>query len=582
MLTFMLIAIGIFVLLGGPMLSFMFFPEHALRRRAGIGGSVAIFMVLFWASSYRYIPDGKAGIVVRNAFGSPLSDGRVIAVNGEMGTQAKVLSPGIHGGYWPFLFEVDEVGILTIEEGHLGVITANDGLPMPTGTSFAPEWNSDEKMRMLDATHFLTDGKGVKGPQSTVLGPGKYYLNTKLFTVSIQPATTIGVGEVGVIKSNIGNAVTDTSNTLAKEHKNTLVDSGQRGIWREPLGPQLVYMNPSAFEVTTVSTVVQVVEYTAEAEKSQSSNTAHGERPIEVKTSDGFTFPVDVRVEYYIEPRNAPLVVSLFGDDSTGGLLRAKLNSTVRDIFRNTAEKVKALDYVNRRSEQGDLATGLLRSEMADFGLTVVAVRIGDIDNTGESLSELLKTQTDRELALQQQQTFTIRQAAAQKEQEFNKAQQAALEEKRLATALYDVKVNEQSNAKQIAQAKADAEKQTIAAKAEAEMKLAIARAEAESIRMRTEAEAAGVLANQQAVAKGYQQKAAAIGGDNLAMIESMEMISRGQVRITPEIVVGSSNGGSSILDALGAIFARNIQKTGRLLPPVPPAPSDPTAMIDR
>lgn len=43
---------------------------------------------------------------------------------------------------------------------------------------------------MLNAEYFLTNG-GQKGPQLTVLKPGKYRLNRYLFDVKIEDATNI-------------------------------------------------------------------------------------------------------------------------------------------------------------------------------------------------------------------------------------------------------------------------------------------------------------------------------------------------------------------------------------------------------
>jgi hypothetical protein len=78
-----------------------------------------------------------------------------------------------------------------------------------------------------------------------------------------------------------------------------IVERGERGIWRQPLTPQKLYLNTKAYEVTVISTKQQIIRYGIGGETDDSE--------IEVRTSDGFTFPVDVRVEYQIRPEDAPL-----------------------------------------------------------------------------------------------------------------------------------------------------------------------------------------------------------------------------------------------------------------------------------
>ena len=132
-----------------------------------------------------------------------------------------------------------------------------------------------------------------------------------------------------------------------------------------------------------------------------------------VRSIDGFTFPVDIRVTYQIDRDNAPRVVATVGDDAM--VLSKLVTPSVRAIFRNNAEKVKALDYVQQRSLQETQSNALLKEELAKYGVTLLAVRIGDVGNE-QTLGALLKTQTDREIALQQQKTFEEQQRAAEKQ----------------------------------------------------------------------------------------------------------------------------------------------------------------------
>ena len=56
--------------------------------------------------------------------------------------------------------------------------------------------------QVLRPLEILKNG-GQKGPQLTVLPPGKYRINRYLFSVEFQDATDIPAGFVGVVKANV-------------------------------------------------------------------------------------------------------------------------------------------------------------------------------------------------------------------------------------------------------------------------------------------------------------------------------------------------------------------------------------------
>ncbi|MHC4359222.1 MAG: hypothetical protein ACYSTN_00230, partial [Planctomycetota bacterium] len=191
-----------------------------------------------------------------------------------------------------------------IKTGSVGLIQAADGRSLPAGVIYAPEWEEPEKM--LNAEYFLGQGKGYKGPQLSVLSPGRYRINTKLFTITTVPITNVEVGTVVVIKSNVGQAV---------DSEDRLVEVGQKGVWKKPLTEGKFRLHTQAYEATPISIRQVKVSYTAE--KEQGEGIAYQPmRPITVRSKDGFTFPVDVRMTYKINSENAPQVVATVGDDA--------------------------------------------------------------------------------------------------------------------------------------------------------------------------------------------------------------------------------------------------------------------------
>ncbi len=466
--------------------------------KAGIGlFSLAVLFAFVFASSFRYVGDDEVGVVIKAIGGRDLPEGQIIATKGEKGPQARVLAPGWHSGLWPVIFKLELRKQLQINDNEVGLILARDGKPLPEGTVFAPQWDDTNFKDMLDAEHFLTDGGGFKGPQTSVLRPGTYRFNHRLFEIRTVPVTNVQKATVGVVKSNVGDRADDGDGSPLE-----LVDRGFRGIWNTPYYPSKLYLNPEAFEVTTISTEEKTVEYT-KAEKTEA------QREITVRSKDGFTFPVDVRIEYQIKPEDAPLVVAKFTDD--GAALQRRLTSAVRAIFRNNAENENALDYVKLRSAQEAQCLTSLKDEMSQYGVTIKAVRIGDVGDQ-ESLGELLKTQTDREIAVQEQLTFQEQQRAAEQRKALTRTEQEAEEEKRLATSDYQVRIAEK----------------------EKEQRIIAAQGEAEAIRIKADAQA-----------QAFSMIAAQIGQGNAALIELLEIVGEKGVQITPRVMVVGDNASS-------------------------------------
>lgn len=494
------------LIIAGGLLAAASQSKRAELKSAAVVAATVVVAVGFTLASFRYVAEDRIGLVSKNIGTKSLPAGKIIATDGEKGPQAEILGPGWHPWYFPGVYDIDFMPLIEVPAGKVGLITARDGQPLPPNTTYAPEWGEADFGKMLIATHYLTDGGGYKGPQTSVLKPGSYRLNTKLFEVKIESVTTIDKATVGVVKSNVGERpdlpADAQSGRLAR-----LVQSGERGIWRSPLRPGQYYLNTDALEVTIVPTRKEVVRYT-DANVAQSGEREESE--IIVRTSDGFTFPVDVRVEYEIEPDNAPLLVATVGDHQTG--LRSVMNSAVRAIFRNNAEGVKALDYVQQRSEQEKQSLAMLQNEMQKLGVTVTAVRIGDVGDE-QTLGTLLKTQTDREIALQEQETYREQQRAAEQKKELTRTEQEAEEEKRLATAKYAVQVAEQEKLQRVIEAEADAE----------------------AVRIKADSQAAA-----------YKLIAEQIGAGNAALVEVLKIVGENRIEITPRVMVSGAAGGSA------------------------------------
>lgn len=529
--------------------------KHEAVRNTILSAAMVAIVIGALLSSVVMVGSREVGIVTKNFFGGRLKDGRIIATDGEVGVQAQVLTPGLHFGYWPFIYSVSSEPLTEVEAGKIALIEAQDGLPLTEGRLFAPEWPGDMHEQMLDAAYFLTQGNGYRGRQISVLTPGLYRLNTVLFKVKLVEQTEVSAGEVAVLTTNYGTKPTAKIELEAAPGEGAAHDPellpmlarpGEMGVQVEPLAPGKYAINTDAVTVTHLWTTPMVAHYAAgqsgtyrydqqsEQPVLQQQKPADGrvdgleEREITVRTSDGFTFPVDVRVEYQIEPRHASKVVAMLKDDE-GVQFRNALNSAVRAIFRNNGEKVRALDYVNSRSLQESQSLAMLRDQMARFGVTITAVRIGNVGDE-QSLGALLKTQTERELAKQELLTFAEQQKTAEQKKQLSRAQQESEEEKRLATAAYAVKIAEEE--KQRKQIEAEAEAMAVKTKATAQ-------------------------------AEAYEKIAKQIGQSNAALLELLKIVGERNIQITPRVLVTGGGNGGATSALFGTMLDAMVEKEG-------------------
>jgi len=498
-----------------------------LVRTIGAVGLLISF-ILITLSTMTYVAEDKIGIVIKK-LGSDLPPGQVIARNKEQGVQADILGPGWHLWYWPWVYDIEQEALTTISQGQVGVVVATDGKPLPQGDVFAPEWDSIEKM--ADAKNFLATG--YKGPQLTVLTPGMYRINTRLFHIQPQPALEVGVGQVAVIKANAGKVAAE--NQVAQVVNGVpLVPKGFQGIWNQPLPPGAYYLHPQAYIVQMVSTANRIYEY-AEMDDNNFND------PILVRSKDGFTFPVDVRVAVSVDAKDAPYMVAILAypdamvqDGEDKGricILEARVVlPVVRTLLRNLAEKLTAFEFVDNRSIVEKDMSSTFKEKMKEFKLTTEGAFIGKIDfDHNPQTKALMQTRTDREVAMNQKAMFEEQEKAQQQRSSLTKATEEAEQQRNLVQSEYQVKVKAQE---------------------------ALARAE------EAKGEANYIEITFKARQKAYEELTKVIGKDGTVAMELLKMVGKDKIQICPTVMVSGSDSSGSIMSALaGTILSRELGK---------------------
>jgi uncharacterized membrane protein YqiK len=150
--------------------------EHVwLTLLVGIALATSAFLAL---GGVLVIPEDRSGLVVKR-FGKPLAPGRLIALNGEAGYQARLLPPGWHLGYWVWHYEVTKLPLLVVHPGEIALAVAADGAAIPSERILGRQVECDH---FQDAEAFLRRG-GERGRQLGILTAGTYRINTSLFQI---------------------------------------------------------------------------------------------------------------------------------------------------------------------------------------------------------------------------------------------------------------------------------------------------------------------------------------------------------------------------------------------------------------
>jgi uncharacterized membrane protein YqiK len=206
------------------------------------------FLVTRWVVN---VGPTQIAITERRFLGRELAAGRVYATQGEVGIQARYLSPGLHFIPWPFVAVVVKTEFVTIGSDELGIVTATDGEPMPAGRVFAEDKAGEAHDNFQDPVGFLAQG-GVRGKQLRFLTNGTFKIHPKLFQVQKIKKTRIPEGFIGVVTAADGEAL-GMGQLLARSvegHGNFqqaevfLKNGGQKG-------PQIDFLRPGTYNIFT-------------------------------------------------------------------------------------------------------------------------------------------------------------------------------------------------------------------------------------------------------------------------------------------------------------------------------------------
>ena len=530
------------------------------------------------------IAEGQIGIV-ESRDGEPLPSGRVLArrvacdsyqsarsfleEGGERGPQITVIPAGTYRINTE-LFNILEVPVTEIPQNMLGIVTTKEGSTLVTGEIAGKEIAGHNMFQ--DAQAFIDNG-GSRGLQEQVMLAGRYFVNPWFATVEAKEMTTVPIANVGVVIAYVGAPGVDV--TGAGFRHGNLVSKGQKGVWVEPLDPGKYPINVYTHKVEVVPTANVVLNWATG--KTEAHRLDERLSSITVRSSDGFTYNLDVSQIIHIPRTDAPKVIARFG--SVANLVTQVLEPTIGNYFRNAAQSSDVIDFLKNRAARQEDARTAISNGLKEYDVGAVNTLIGDIVPPGE----LMKTLTDRKIAEQEQVTYETQRKAEGVRKELQQAKALADTQARVVDAERNVQIAEFNASATVKTSEGTARSRIINAEAEASAAVKTAEgaarskklngeADAEVTRVTGEALAGRTLSVGNAEATVVQRKTAAVGQNNFALIEVGRALAESKIPLVPEIYAagGGGEGGGSLVNVLLAQLLRDGGLRGGAAAPSP------------
>jgi uncharacterized membrane protein YqiK len=540
-------------------------PEGRIIATLGEAGYQAQMLppgIHFWYWPWQYsvdkigftvIPEGKMGLI-ESRDGAGLDSGHVTAKTvesnkfqdavmfltnlGQKGPQRAYLTPGTYR-INTALFKVSTANVTEVEQGKVGIVTIHDGTPLEKGEIAGKI--IDNHGNFQDADAFINKG-GNRGLQEQVLLSGTWFINPWFAEVKTIEMTEIAVGYVGVVVSFVGTVGVDTSGE-SFTHGN-IVDRGQKGVWKESLDPGRYAINTDIMTISKVPTTNIVLNWATA--RSESHKLDEKLSTITVRSSDGFTFNMDVSQIINISNKAAAKVIARFG--SVQNLVSQVLEPTIGNYFRNSAQASDVIDFLKKRSDRQDEAKKRIQEVLGQYDVVAVDTLIGDIVPP----AELMKTLTDRKIAEQEKTTFKTQEEAQVQRKSLEASKASANMQAEVVKAERNVEIAEKTADAKIKTAAGDAKSKTINAEADANVTQVNAKADAEATRVKGMATAEVTKAVGEAEASVLTLKTKAVGEVVYGQMAIAESLSKNKIKLVPDVLITGQNGaGNGMLDAL-------------------------------
>lgn len=349
----------------------------------------------------------------------------------------------------------------------LAIVTVHDGPSLAPGEIIAPTVggdlaDADYHNNYQDPEAFLLAG-GRRGRQHMPLTDGTYFVNRWFATVEMIPKTVVPIGSVGVVVSYIGRTGNDISGATFRHGER--VAEGERGVWERALGPGKYAFNTYSGNVVLVPTTNFVLHWVTG--RSESHRYDEGLKSIDLVTKDAYEPSLPLSVVVHIDYQRAPSVIQRFGDVQR--LITQTLDPMLSAYFRDVAHKKTMLELLHDRDLIQAEARNELHAKFHEFDIECVAVLIGKPETGKDSgkIETLLDQLRERQLSVEQLETFERKRVASEKMRLLAEAQALATMQTQLTNARVEAQIAEQQGEAELFRARKSAEQMVVMAEAE-------------------------------------------------------------------------------------------------------------------
>jgi uncharacterized membrane protein YqiK len=440
----------------------------------------------------------------------------------------------------------------------LAVVTVQDGPALPRNELLAPDVGDDHNS-FQEPEKFLAAG-GRRGRQERVLVEGTYYINRLFATVEMINKTVIPVGYVGVVVSYTGRKGADVSGD--KYSHGELVETGCRGVWRDPLMPGKYAFNTYAGKIELVPTTNFVLMWQTGI---TGSNFDSNLREITLITKDAFEPLLPLSVVVHIDYRKAPMVVQRFGNVKQ--LVEQTLDPMVSAYFKNVSQRRTFIELIQSRSELQAAASIDMRERFQAYSLEFQEVLIGTPkpQQGDRKIEDIMSQLRDRQIAREQVETFAQKQIAADKQRELNESETRAAKQADLTASLVDISIKDNHGAALVKAAERRRQEVESLAQAEKFRQENEGAGRASAIKSVGEAEAAAIKAKSEALEGEGADKQLM----QTVMLRLAEAFETARVPLVPQIQVGAAAGGDggnafgTLLSLMNSLKAAELARLG-------------------
>ncbi|MBI2824446.1 MAG: hypothetical protein HYX69_07155 [Planctomycetia bacterium] len=417
--------------------------------------------------------------------------------------------PVIVGGLVPAADPLDPEHVHEVDS--IAIVTVHDGPSLPPGEIIAPGVGTDSAgenfhNNFQDPEAFLRAG-GRRGRQYVPLTDGTYFINRWFASVELLPKIVVPIGYVGVVVSYYGRFGADVSGVAFRHGER--VAEGERGVWERPLGPGKYPFNIFAGNIVLVPTTNFVLHWITG--KTEAHRYDESLRSIDLVTRDAYEPLLPLSVVVHIDYQRAPSVIQRFGDVKK--LITQTLDPMLSAYFRDVAHKKTMLELLQDRDAIQAEARDTLRKKFRDFDIECVEVLIGKPDSAEGDLKieTLLEQLRQRQLSVEQVETYDRQRTAVEKQRILNEAQAQAAMQAELTNSRVQIQISESHGEADLARARKQAEQTVVVA-------------EADLARSRRQAEQTVVLAEansreRELAGRGEAQRIAQVGLSEAAVL---------------------------------------------------------------